>query len=467
MNIIDAIKDPNLLHPFLADKQGSIKSWRNWLTALRVIYGLPIPPKRFDLVRQCTGRDPASLLGTKRTTNLLLVGRRSGKSRMAAVILAYTAALAGLESTLASGERGVVACVATTKRQGRIIKDYLRVIFELPMLAGEVVRETRDGFELRNHIRIEIMAGSFRSIRGYSLISCCVDEICFMGIDEECKINDTELIRAIRPALALSGGPLIAISSPWARRGWAFSTWQRCFGNDSARTLVWNCGSRVMNPTLPQSVVDDAIAEDLQAAKSEFLGEWRDDISSIFSRELIESLVVPERVQLFSEPGRYDGFVDISGGRSDGSALAIAHKVGRTTILDALYHVKAPHDPHQVIRTFAEHLKDYRIRRVTGDNYGAEFVAAAFAGCGIGYTKADKTASALYLELLPRMCSGECELLDNPLLVDQLASLERRTRVNGKDQVTHPVGGHDDAANAACGALVTAAGRRIVVGAAW
>ena len=40
MNIIEAIKHKHLFRPFLEDRDGSIVTWRNWLTALRVIYGL-------------------------------------------------------------------------------------------------------------------------------------------------------------------------------------------------------------------------------------------------------------------------------------------------------------------------------------------------------------------------------------------------------------------------------------------
>jgi hypothetical protein len=95
---------------------------------------------------------------------LFLTGRRSGKSRIAAVIGAYEAALAGHETKLAKGERGVVPICAPTKAQGRIVKDYLRAIFQTPLLANEVVAETREGFELNNGTRIEILAGDWRPL---------------------------------------------------------------------------------------------------------------------------------------------------------------------------------------------------------------------------------------------------------------------------------------------------------------
>jgi hypothetical protein len=49
-------------------------------------------------------------------------------------------------------------------------------------------------------------------------------------------------------------------------------------GNDEGQALVWKCPSRTMNPTLSQKIIDDAMADDLAAAKSEYFGEFRDDV---------------------------------------------------------------------------------------------------------------------------------------------------------------------------------------------
>lgn len=105
MNIIDAIKDRNLFRPFLANKHDNLSTWLNWFAALRCLYGLPVAKARHDVVRSCTGRDPSRLPRGGFDTALFLTGRRSGKSRTAAVIGAYEAALAGHETKLSKGER--------------------------------------------------------------------------------------------------------------------------------------------------------------------------------------------------------------------------------------------------------------------------------------------------------------------------------------------------------------------------
>ena len=109
-------------------------------------------------------------------------------------------------------------------------------------------------------------------------------------------------------------------------------------------------------------------------------------------------------------------------------------------------------NPQAVIVEMAEIVRQWGISRVTGDNYAAEFTAAAFESCGIRYRKAEKNKSQLYAELLPVMCAGEIELLDFKPLISQLAGLEpHRTRSGGKDVIDHSPGGHDDVANSVAG----------------
>lgn len=62
-------------------------------------------------------------------------------------------------------------------------------------------------------------------------------------------------------------------------------------------------------------------------------------------------------------------------------------------------------------------------------------------------TVSDKNRSQLYLDLIPVMCSGNVELLDNPRMVNELRQLERKVGRSGRDSVDHRPGLHDDLAN--------------------
>ncbi|REK05518.1 MAG: hypothetical protein DWQ37_23690 [Planctomycetota bacterium] len=476
MNIIQAVKDRNLFRPYLADKDESLESWYGWLSVLRCIYGLPIPKARRDFVRQITGRDPDKLPKSDASTVLLLCGRRSGKSRCgAAITAAYEAALAGHEKKLAPGEQGLVAVCSPTRSQSRIVHGYLRAIFDSSdLLREQVVDETKNGFGLRNGVRIEILTGDFRTVRGFTLLAAVIDEAAFFGVDEEAKVkSDAELVRALKPSLATTGGKLIAISSPYARKGWCYNTWQRHFGNDASNKscLVVQAPSRLLNPLLSEETVADALAEDLAAAKSEYLAEFRDDIAAFLPREVIEACVVPGRTENLRQIGqRYHAFVDMSGGRHDDAALAIAHRKGRIVVLDLVHRYRAPFSPFEVARSMSETLRQWGLVSAVADNYAAEFSVVAFRQHRITLHRSKQSKSQLYLELLPRISSGEVELLDDETLVKQLANLERRTRSGGKDIVDHPAtsgarsGARDDLSNAAAGAITLAARGVVQVG---
>jgi len=285
-------------------------------------------------------------------------------------------------------------------------------------------------------------------------------------LDAESKVrSDTELIRALKPSLATTQGRLICISSPYAERGQCYRWYKQNFGNDEGKVLVWNSASRIMNPTLPQSVVDEAMVEDLQAAKSEYGGEFRQDIVIWLPAEVIQSVVKKGRKELLPRLNmQHRAFVDVSGGRSDSSAIGISHLQDKKTVIDYLHEYKAPHNPYKVIEMMAETLNKFKAHRVIGDNYSAQFVADAFKSQGFYYEKSKLNKSQLYLELIPTICSNGIELLDDETSIRQLASLERRTRSGGKDIVDHPQGGHDDLANVIAGCSFITGRRRKMAG---
>jgi hypothetical protein len=82
------------------------------------------------------------------------------------------------------------------------------------------------------------------------------DETAFWTTDADSINADTEILTAVRPGSATTGGPLVAISSPYARRGELYRMHTRHFGpQGDPLILVAQGASRDLNPSLPQSVV--------------------------------------------------------------------------------------------------------------------------------------------------------------------------------------------------------------------
>lgn len=463
MNILQFAKDERLARPFLGS---DLSSWRNWQAFLRCAYGLRIPESQHAIIRECTGRDASTMPREGFNKILALCGRRSGKSKIAALIASYEAALANHDARLTPGERGLVAVVSPSKVQSRIVRNYVRGVFTADLLQNLISRETINGFDLSTGISVDVATADHRTIRGSTGACYVLDEICFHGILEESKISDTELVRAVLPSLATLNGKLLAISSPHAPRGWAYDTWKRHWGVADSDVLVWRAPSRTMNPCLPQSVIDQALRDDLAAARSEFLAEWREDIGLLVDRNAVEALVVPGRTELYPEGYvKYTAFVDLSGGRGDSAALCIGHREGRKIVLSLLREFRAPFNPYEIVARMCAEAKRYNVKTLIGDNFSADFLSRAVESCGLRYSKSEKPKSALYLELLPILSSGLIELLDDPVLIHQLTSLERHARAGGRDIVDHPPRSRDDVANAAAGCAVCCNTQQVRVGA--
>ena len=269
-------------------------------------------------------------------------------------------------------------------------------------------------------------------------------------------------MRALRPALATLAphSLLIGASSPYSRQGLLWDIFRKFYGRENSTVLVWQAASRIMNPSLSAELVADALQDDPEAGASEYLAEFRRDISAFVSREAIDAAVIPGRLELQRVLGvRYFGFIDPSGGSADSFSLAIAHREDDRAVLDCIREVRPPFSPETVCGDYALLLKGYGCARATADRYAGVWVAEVFGRHGVTVEQCARPKSDLYGELLPALNSGRCDLLDHPRLVAQLGSLERRVARSGKDSIDHGPGGHDDLANAAAGALAAALGR--------
>ena len=115
-----------------------------------------------------------------------------------------------------------------------------------------------------------------------------------------------------------------------------------------------------------------------------------------------------------------------------------------------------PFDPRKAVERFANVLKEYGLRSVTGDKYAGETFKADFQGTGISYRVSELTKSELYEEIEPLLNGGRIVLLDQGNLESQLLGLVWR---GGK--IDHPNGEHDDYANGAAGALHLASKNKV------
>jgi Terminase large subunit, T4likevirus-type, N-terminal len=189
-------------------------------TGLRDDLALALDPAR--LMAACGWPpDPwqAQVLRSPAARLLLLACRQSGKSTTTACLALHTALY----------EPGaLILLLSPSLRQSqelfRKVQDAYRALgHPAPLEAESALR-----FEMANGSRIIALPGTEPTIRGYSGVNLLV-------IDEAARVAD-ELYYAIRPMLAVSGGRLIGLSTPWGKRGWFYAEWER--GEGWERTTI-------------------------------------------------------------------------------------------------------------------------------------------------------------------------------------------------------------------------------------
>jgi hypothetical protein len=450
----EALKDVRLLGNLLAGE-----SWLAWRVLLIAMMGEPLSEAERELFRKLTDRETEPLQLIEEF--VAVVGRRGGKSRAMALLAAYIAGLC--RHTLVKGETGVLLCIAPDQRQASIVLEYAVSAFEQsPILKQLIANRTADTLELTNGVSIEVRSASFRRLRGPTYIGVIADEAAFWYSDEFSSNTDSEILNAVRPGLVTTGGPLVIASSPYAKRGVLWETHRKHFGkNGDPRILVAQGASRDFNPSLPQSVIDRAMERDRAHASAEFLAQFRNDIDSFVPLEVVSACVGTYVEAAYTSKFRYHAFNDPSGGSSDAFTLAISHREGDRTIIDAIREVRPPFSPEAVVDEFSALLKSYGIKKVQGDKYGGEFPRELYRKRGIEYRCCDKTKSDLYRDLLPLLNSGRIALPKSDRLVQQLCGLERRVSRAGKDSIDHGPGAHDDLSNAVAGAADLAGEHRV------
>ena len=281
-----------MLDPALFGRTFGGPTFAAWRTVAKIIDGVALSPEELATYRDFTQRDVPP---TEPFSEAYLIKPRRAGGTLFAAALGLHAALQDYRDKLGPGEVATVALVAADRKQARQLMNYVKgLIADSRVIANEVSSETADSITFTHRVQLEIHVTSFRSTRGYSYAAVILDEMAFYR-DDFSASPDVELVRAVRPGLANLKGRLLGLSSPHARRGHLYTMYQQHFGRPSDVLIIKATHSQ-LNPTIDPKVIERAMAEDPVAARSEWYGEFRSDISQWLADELIEAAL--ERMTL-------------------------------------------------------------------------------------------------------------------------------------------------------------------------
>jgi hypothetical protein len=242
----------------VAALEGIAQTWRTPLpptaVALAEAAGLELDPWQQDVL---TSTAPRLLLNCS---------RQSGKSTIAAVLATYEAL---------SRPEALILCVSPTLRQSQELFKKCLTVYRAAGRPVPADAETRLTLELANGSRIVSLPGSETTVRGYSGVRLLV-------IDEAARVP-ADLYAALRPMLAVSGGRLVALSTPFGSRGWWYEAWRGPEAWDRYEVAATAC------PRIAPAFLEEerrTLGEWWYA--QEYLCQFLDALTQSFSREDID-----------------------------------------------------------------------------------------------------------------------------------------------------------------------------------
>lgn len=111
--------------------------------------------------------------------------------------------------------------------------------------------DTKLSVRFANGSRVLALPGSEKTIRGISAVTLLV-------LDEAARIPD-ELYKSVRPMLAVSGGRMVLMSTPFGKRGFFFDVWENGEGWQKITVTADQC---------------PRISKEFLADEKAALGEW-------------------------------------------------------------------------------------------------------------------------------------------------------------------------------------------------
>jgi hypothetical protein len=210
---------------------------------------------------------------------LMNCARQTGKSTAAGVLALH-------EALVTPG--ALILILAPAERQAKELFSKVAGFYHTlgHPIAADSYRKL--GMQLTNGSRIEALPGTEKTIRGFSGAALLI-------VDEASRVAD-ELIYAVRPMLAVSGGRLMMLSTPYGKRGVFFEEWTGAEGWETYEVRAEDC------PRIPPSFLEEErLALPARIYRQEYECSFEDTEDQLFGFELVQSSITDEVTPLFGE----------------------------------------------------------------------------------------------------------------------------------------------------------------------
>ncbi len=171
----------------------------------------------------------------------------------------------------------LILLLSPSQRQSAELFRKVAAFYRLVADTAPAEAESTMRLELKNGSRIVSLPGTEGTVRGFS----GADLIVF---DEAARVPD-DLYHTVRPMLAVSSGHLIAISTPWGRRGWWAEAWH---SNEDWRRF--HVTAEECPRISPEFLEEERRTMGEWWFGQEYSGDFMDAVTAAFSSEHVEAL---------------------------------------------------------------------------------------------------------------------------------------------------------------------------------
>jgi hypothetical protein len=228
--------------------------------------GLVCDPWQEDLLRSSSERV------------LLNCSRQSGKSTMSAVVALHRALY---------HPGSLILCLAPALRQSQELFGKIAGFYRDLGRPVAPQGERKLSLELENGSRIITLPGSEKTIRGFSGAALLL-------VDEAARVEDA-LYYAVRPMLAVSGGALMMLTTPYGKRGAFYEEWSG--GSDSWER--YEVPASECPRISEEFLLEERAALPSLVFRQEYECTFEETEDQVFTTSMIERAVTSEVTPLF------------------------------------------------------------------------------------------------------------------------------------------------------------------------
>jgi hypothetical protein len=220
----------------------------------------------------------AEILESTARQIIMLVSRQAGKSTISSIRALHRALYFPFS---------LVLLLAPSYRQSSELFRKVRDAYNALPAPLPLANESALSLEFTNGSRVVALPGKEQTIRGFSGVSLLI-------VDEAARVPD-ELYQAVRPMLAVSGGDIILLSTPFGKRGFFFQEWEEGDSTWHKTKITAGMCPRIAREWLEQerrSIPDWVF-------RSEYLCEFVETQDQVFSYDDIQRALDSNVLPLF------------------------------------------------------------------------------------------------------------------------------------------------------------------------